>query len=228
MINIYCDESCHLEHDKQKVMAIGGIACPNYAKFNVYKDIKKIKEKHSIMSYQEIKWNKVSISKQKYYEDLINYFFDNELLRFRGVLLPDKSVLRHKDFDQSHDDFYYKMYYYTISYFLNQEDDIEVYIDIKDTNSMQRIKKLEEVLHNTAKNRSKEVTKIQQIRSHENSILQLTDLLLGAITYINRDLNTSNTKLQLCSLIKTRASQCLTQTSSLNESELNLLILDRL
>lgn len=41
MINIYCDESCHLEHDKQKVMAIGGIACPNYAKFNVYKDIKK-------------------------------------------------------------------------------------------------------------------------------------------------------------------------------------------
>lgn len=53
-------------------MAIGGIACPNYAKFNVYKDIKKIKEKHSIMSYQEIKWNKVSISKQKYYEDLIN------------------------------------------------------------------------------------------------------------------------------------------------------------
>ena len=55
MINIYCDESCHLEHDKQKVMAIGGIACPNYAKFNVYKDIKKIKEKHSIMSYQEIK-----------------------------------------------------------------------------------------------------------------------------------------------------------------------------
>lgn len=44
MINIYCDESCHLEHDKQKVMAIGGIACPNYAKFNVYKDIKKLRK----------------------------------------------------------------------------------------------------------------------------------------------------------------------------------------
>lgn len=44
MINIYCDESCHLEHDKQKVMAIGGIASPNYAKFNVYKDIKKLRK----------------------------------------------------------------------------------------------------------------------------------------------------------------------------------------
>lgn len=228
MINIYCDESCHLEHDQQKVMAIGGIACSNYAKFNVYEDIKKIKEKHSIMSHQEIKWNKVSKGEQTYYEDLINYFFDNELLRFRGVLLPNKSVLRHNEFSQSHDDFYYKMYYYTISYFLNQEDDIEVYIDIKDTNSMKKIKKLEEVLHNKARNRSKEVTKIQQIRSHENSILQLTDLLLGAITYINRDIHTSSAKLQLCSLIKARASQSLTKTSSLSEGKLNLLILDRL
>lgn len=228
MINIYCDESCHLEHDQQKVMAIGGIACSNYAKFNVYEDIKKIKEKHSIMSHQEIKWNKVSKGEQTYYEDLINYFFDNELLRFRGVLLPNKSVLRHNEFSQSHDDFYYKMYYYTISYFLNQEDDIEVYIDMKDTNSMKKIKKLEEVLHNKARNRSKEVTKIQQIRSHENSILQLTDLLLGAITYINRDIHTSSAKLQLCSLIKARASQSLTKTSSLSEGKLNLLILDRL
>lgn len=228
MINIYCDESCHLEHDKQNVMAIGGIACPNYAKFNVYEDIKKIKERHSIMSHQEIKWNKVSKGKQTYYEDLINYFFDNELLRFRGVLLPNKSVLRHNEFSQSHDDFYYKMYYYTISYFLNPEDDIEVYIDIKDTNSMQKIKKLEEVLHNKARNRSKEVTKIQEIRSHENSILQLTDLLLGAITYINRDIHTSSVKLELCSLIKTKSSQSLTKTSSLSESKLNLLILNRL
>lgn len=228
MINIYCDESCHLEHDKQNVMAIGGIACPNYAKFNVYEDIKKIKERHSIMSHQEIKWNKVSKGKQTYYEDLINYFFDNELLRFRGVLLPNKSVLRHNEFSQSHDDFYYKMYYYTISYFLNEEDDIEVYIDMKDTNSMNKIKKLEEVLHNIARNRSKEVTKIQQIRSHENSILQLTDLLLGAITYINRDIHTSSAKLQLCSLIKAGALQSLTKTSSLSEGKLNLLILDRL
>ena len=228
MINIYCDESCHLEHDKQNVMAIGGIACPNYAKFNVYEDIKKIKVRHSIMYHQEIKWNKVSKGKQTYYEDLINYFFENELLRFRGVLLPNKSVLRHNEFSQSHDDFYYKMYYYTISYFLNEEDDIEVYIDMKDTNSMKKIKKLEEVLHNKARNRSKEVTKIQQIRSHENSILQLTDLLLGAITYINRDIHTSSAKLQLCSLIKARASQSLTKTSSLSEGKLNLLILDRL
>lgn len=26
--NIYCDESCHLEHDRQKAMVLGGIWCP--------------------------------------------------------------------------------------------------------------------------------------------------------------------------------------------------------
>jgi hypothetical protein len=26
--NIYCDESCYLEHDRQKVMVLGSIWCP--------------------------------------------------------------------------------------------------------------------------------------------------------------------------------------------------------
>ena len=28
LYNIYCDESCHLEHDRQKAMVLGGIWCP--------------------------------------------------------------------------------------------------------------------------------------------------------------------------------------------------------
>ena len=28
LFNIYCDESCHLEHDGQKAMAIGGCRGP--------------------------------------------------------------------------------------------------------------------------------------------------------------------------------------------------------
>ena len=27
MINIYCDESCHLEHDDSDIMVLGGISC---------------------------------------------------------------------------------------------------------------------------------------------------------------------------------------------------------
>ena len=28
IFNVYCDESCHLEHDRQKVMVLGAIWCP--------------------------------------------------------------------------------------------------------------------------------------------------------------------------------------------------------
>ena len=28
VINIYCDESCHLENDKHTSMVLGGVSCP--------------------------------------------------------------------------------------------------------------------------------------------------------------------------------------------------------
>lgn len=49
MLNIYCDESYHLENDNIDVMAIGSIACPDYAKHNIYQDIKYIKNNKKIL-----------------------------------------------------------------------------------------------------------------------------------------------------------------------------------
>ena len=133
MLNIYCDESCHLENDHQKVMAIAGIACPDYAKRSIYRDIKLIKQEYHISTHREIKWNKVSQGELDYYKALIKYFFENELLRFRAVILPNKEILRHDDYNQTHDDFYYKMYYFVISYFFSDVN-IDVFIDMKNTN----------------------------------------------------------------------------------------------
>ena len=45
MLNLYCDESCHLENDGESVMLIGGISCPDYVRNIVYKEIKEIKRK---------------------------------------------------------------------------------------------------------------------------------------------------------------------------------------
>ena len=111
MINIYCDESCHLENDKQKAMVIGGISCPNSYRHIVYKDIQNIKLKHHL-PYIEIKWTKLSKSKIEFYKELIKYFFNNELLSFRTVVIPDKKQLNHSKYSQTHDEFYYKTYYY--------------------------------------------------------------------------------------------------------------------
>lgn len=55
--------------------------------------------------------------------------------------------------------------------------------------------KLEEVLRNDKYDFSKEIIKkVQQVRSHEVEILQLTDLLIGATAYSNRGLENSKPK----------------------------------
>ncbi len=42
-INIYCDESCYLQHDDSQFMSIGGIWCSKDKITKINADIKKIK-----------------------------------------------------------------------------------------------------------------------------------------------------------------------------------------
>ena len=219
MLNLYCDESCHLENDGEMVMLIGGISCPDYARGIVYNEIKEIKKNHGISPRSEIKWRKVSNSKINFYEELINYFFDNEYLNFRVVII-DKEKLNHKKYGQTHDEFYYKQYYYLVRKFLF-EDDVNVFIDIKDTNSILKVNKLKSILEkNTQTN--KHIKNIQQIRSHENSIMQLADLLIGAIAYKNREIRSSTARTRLCNLISDRAKHDLKSNTRYNAIKFNI------
>lgn len=109
--NIYCDESCHLEHDGIKPMAIGAVWCPREAKDTIFARLREIKVEHGLTHTCELKWNAVSPSKLAYYKDVMNYFFDNQDLHFRVLIVKDKSELNHAAFHQTHDSFYYKMYF---------------------------------------------------------------------------------------------------------------------
>ena len=93
--NIYCDESCHLENDSQKAMVLGAIWCEKRKVREIAKRLKEIKHKHNFDSNFEIKWTKVSKSKVDFYLDIIDYFFDDDDLKFRGVVVPNKKNLNH-------------------------------------------------------------------------------------------------------------------------------------
>lgn len=72
--NIYCDESCHLENDKEKYMILGGIICEKVNRRKIRNVIQRIKNMNNIKPAAEIKWNKVSTSKIEYYKQLVNFF----------------------------------------------------------------------------------------------------------------------------------------------------------
>jgi len=76
--NIYCDESCHLEHDRQEVMVLGAVWCPLQDTRKIAEDVRQIKKQHGLSSRFEVKWTKVSPAKVDFYLDLVDYFFRSE------------------------------------------------------------------------------------------------------------------------------------------------------
>ena len=186
--NIYCDESCHLQHDGFPVMVLGAISCPEEKKREVFDDIRQIKIKHNLNSYFEIKWTKVSESKIDFYLEVIKYFWDSPDLCYRGLVATSKDRLDHDTYNNGeHDLWYYKMYYYLLDAIIFPQNSYKILIDKKDTHGGKRVQKLHEVLCNNQYDFKKEVIKaVCQIDSRESEILQLTDLINGAISYYYR------------------------------------------
>ena len=89
--NVYCDESCHLENDRHKAMVIGAVSCPLEKTRKISDRIREIKTHHNLKKTFEVKWTKVSPAKVSFYKELIDYFFDNNDLQFRALIIPDKT-----------------------------------------------------------------------------------------------------------------------------------------
>jgi len=221
--NIYCDESCHLQNDGIDVMVLGAIWCPVERRKEILKQIREIKIKNGLKKTFEIKWNKVSQSKIGFYKELIDYFYRNNDLYFRTLIVPEKKALDHDMFNQTHDEFYYKMYFDLLKVIFSPNDSYNIYIDIKDTKSQYKVNKLAEVLRNNNYDYEKNIIKkVQQVDSKEVELLQLADLLIGAVGYVNRGLTTSESKQELIEYIQDKSGYSLMQTTLLREMKTNI------
>lgn len=225
IFNIYCDESCHLEHDHQKVMVLGAVWCPLDRVREISLRLREIKTKHGMKPGFEAKWTKVSPAKQAMYLELVDYFFDDDDLHFRALVVPDKSKLRHEDFGQDHDTWYYKMFFDLLKVLLGPRSRYRIYLDIKDTRSAAKVTKLHEVLCNNLYDFEREIIeRVQTVHSREVELLQLADLLIGVVAYANRGLSGNAGKEALVARIRERSSYALTQTTLLKEEKTNLFV----
>ena len=186
--NIYCDESCHLEHDRIPVMLLGAVWCPHDMRRSISHEIRQLKAKHNAKG--ELKWTKVSECRLLFYKELIDYFFARSELNFRCLLVARKKNLDHSYFNQgSHDSFYYKMYYQLLLEIVRKADSqFNIYLDIKDTRGSRRIRELRRILHTKIADHERlTIPQIQLVRSHESELIQLADFLIGAVAYCNRN-----------------------------------------
>lgn len=223
IFNVYCDESCHLENDHQQVMVLGAVWCPLEKAHEIAVRIREIKQRHNMKPGFESKWTKVSPAKRLFYLDLMDYFFDDDDLHFRALIVPDKSQLQHEAYSQSHDDWYYKMYFNMLKVIFSPKAHYRIYLDIKDTRGAEKVVKLHDVLCNSIFDFSQQIIeRVQTVRSHEVELLQLADLLIGTVSYANRGLATSRAKQALVERMRIRSSYNLTKTTLYLESKVNL------
>ncbi len=225
--NIYCDETCHLEHDNENIMVIGGIKCPKAYRKCVIRSILQIKEECNIPQYAEIKWNKVSNCNLDYFKKIVDLFFDLDELQFRAVIV-DKTKMNHEKFNQTHNEFYYKMYYYCLIGLVDTKAENFIYLDKKDTKGTYKIRQLKEII--SRKNHDfgqSKIVRMQCVNSSELPILQMADLIIGAVGYHNRNLsNRSNAKKELVEHIQKKSGYSLERSTYPSEQKFNLFFID--
>ena len=222
--SIYCDETCHLEHDGIPQMALGAVWCPTVEKAGIFKRLREIKVEYGLKPTCELKWNAVSPAKLDYYLNVVDYFFEEQDLHFRSVVIPDKSVLRlqHR---MSQNSLYYKVYFDLLKTIIEPKSSYDIYLDIKDTKSQKMVINLKEYLNQSHYDFNRDVVKrIQQVRSHEVELIELADFLVGAICYAQRGLTTSRAKLALIERIKERSGYSLLQNTLYKEDKVNIFI----
>lgn len=218
--NIYCDESCHLRHDNSSIMSLGGIVCNAEFASQANRDILDIKTRHGLKPECELKWTKISPSNEHVYAEVIDYFFNNPQLSFRGYVARGKNELSF-DTDDEYNDWYYKIYYRMLEFVLDakRNDFFNIYIDIKDTIGFEKVTKLSNYLNS---HYHKEiVSNAQLVKSDHIALLQLADILIGALSYKHRELETSPAKLNIINRIEKRSGQKLLLTVPLRYQKVN-------
>lgn len=216
--NYYCDESCHIPGDKMPYMMLGYLCVP-YNQLKRHRErIKAIKEKHHY--YGEIKWSKVSASQFEFYQDLIDYFFDSDLV-FRAIVIKKEQIANHA-YNQDFDTFYFKMYYQLIYHKIDVLNTYNIYLDIKDTLSASKVSRLREILQT----KLGVIRNLQNIHSKESIFMQITDLLMGAINYHLRGMNKVKAKADLVHRIQKNSSHTLTTSTPKSEEKMNLFFIE--
>lgn len=222
--NIYCDESCHLENDGSSVMVLGAVILPSSKNEEIANNIRSRKARYNVKSKTELKWVKVSTKRVDLYKSLLDCFFIDDDIRYRAVI-ADKQHLHHEDFNQTHDDWYYKIYYTMLQHIFSTQNTYRIFIDIKDTHSYEKAALLSDICARKLHDFKHECIKsIQPIRSDEVQVMQIVDVLNGAVCRANRTdtIPPTGAKQELIEEIQKQSGKKLTLSTNYGEQKFNL------
>lgn len=219
---VYCDESRQeyfsrpIYEIENKFVMIGGIWIKAEERELIKSHIKDIRAKHNL--FGEFKWNRVSPSKINFYKDIIQLFFHQEI-RFRCLVLPAEKLDRVEYHGDDAELMFYKFYYLMLHHWIYDSNSYSIFVDQKTNAQSNRINELRRILRNA--NLFATVEDVQALPSNEVDLLQLADILIGAVGHhFNADGN-SEAKKSIIELIEFNIGHKIQPTSK-NVNKFNI------
>jgi len=210
-LEVYCDESrqelFHSPPSSGNYVLIGGIWIKAQERPALKEAIKALRARHCV--YGEFKWNRVSPSRLGLYKDLIRLFFSRDIC-FRTVVIESDELNRVRFHQADNELMFYKFYYQLLHHWILDFNNYRVFLDTKTNRVRDRLKTLERCLSNS---NISSVVSVQALPSHEVDLIQLVDVLIGAVSYKFHKRTTSKAKQEIVGVIEKHLEKGIVPTS---------------
>lgn len=219
--NIYCDET-RVENLDSQFMVIGALLVPRAQVDAVKEELKNLCKQYEFS--QEIKWNKVGNKYETFYKNIVDYFFQNESLQFRCIIV-DKSKVKYDIYHENDKELaFFKFYYLLLRDILDDNSQYFIFLDKKPTRDKNRARALNAFLdsHLLIHREQSQIKHFQAYNSLENLLIQLSDFLTGLFGYSNNTRVVSQ-KGEITSYFQSKAGIVLNKTTRKSATKINIL-----
>lgn len=217
---IYCDESgveALFDKDAHKYAVIGGIWIPAEERGLCKSKVISLKKKYGLMG--EMKWNKVCPSSMDFYKEIVTSFFENENIRFRAICIKAEQ-LNHEKYNLGKGKLgFYKFYFQLLQHWLVWNNTYQIFVDYKVNGYPHRVYELGRILNNAT---SASVSQIQALPSEQSVLIQLADVLTGAVSAsFNKEYRIGSAKEELLNVFNNHLGHAIKPTS-VSEEKFNV------
>ena len=218
-LEVYCDESrqelFRSPTSGKSYVLIGGIWIKAEDRRAHKEAIKEVRARHRARG--EFKWNRVSQSRIEFYAELVQIFFSREI-RFRTLVLRADELDAIRFHQSDNELMFYKFYYQLLHHWILDRNTYRVFVDTKTNRLHDRLATLEQCLRNS--NLSSEV-KVQALPSQQVDLIQLADVLIGAVSYKFHERQESSAKKRIVAVIEEKLGHEIRPTSR-SENKFNV------